>query len=157
MKSRQQIQAVYEAIDNNFDAERSEAVSRRDTAATHRIEQKQLLTDQAYFVLCWGQLEAEIDDACRSAIRRRKANANWEMRRGFDFYNPDDKRLSGLIFDRRVALVLDVRGGPGSPYAKVMQYYETRNRIAHGSLAATRIDVVEVIAEFFVIQADLKR
>ena len=157
MKSLPQIGALYEEIDSRFDAELDNAVATGDTAATQRIEQKQLLNDQAYFVLCWGQLEGEIDETCRTAIRRRKANANWDMRRGFDFYDPDDKRLSGLPFDRRVALILDRDGGPGKPYSRVMAYYETRNKIAHGRLEATRIDVSEVVADFYVIRGALAR
>lgn len=151
MKLLPQIAALYEEIDSRFDAALDNAVAKGDTAAAQGIEQKQLLNDQAYFVLCWGQLEAEIDETCRTAIRRRKANANWDMRRGFDFYDPDDRRLSGLPFDRRVALILDRDGGPGKPYAKVIAYYEMRNKIAHGRLEATRIDVSEVVADFYVI------
>ncbi len=157
MKSLPRIGALYEEIDGQFDAELDNAVAKGDTAAAQRIEQKQLLNDQAYFVLCWGQLEAEIDEACRTAIRQRKASTNWDIRRGFDFYDPDDKRLSGLSFDRPVALILDRDSGPGKPYARVMAYYETRNKIAHGRLEATRIDVSAVVADFYLIQGALTR
>jgi hypothetical protein len=82
-----------------------------------------------------------IDEACRTAIGRRKANANWEMRRGFDFYDPNDRRLSGLTFERRVSLVLDRDGGPGTPHSKVIAYncIQMRNKIALGKLEAKRI------------------
>ncbi|NJL50862.1 MAG: hypothetical protein HC909_04245 [Blastochloris sp.] len=157
MKALELIKALYEAIDQGFNGERLEALHLGNEAAARHIEQKQLLNDQAYFVLCWGQLEAEIDDACRTAIRRRQSNASWDMRRGFDIYDPNDKRLSGLPFDRRVAIVLDRGGDPGRPYAKVMSYYEMRNKIAHGRLEATRIDLTEVIADFYIIQGALTR
>jgi hypothetical protein len=157
MKSLSQIEALYDEINQTFDTQRQQALTAGDNATAQRIEQKQLLNDQAYFVLCWGQLETEIDDACRATIRRRRSNASWDMRRGFDFYDPDDKRLSGLQFDRRVAIVLDRDGKPGRPYAKVMSYYEVRNKIAHGNLEAKRIDVTEVIADFYVIQGALTR
>ena len=157
MKSLSHIEALYEEIDGTFDIVRYDAVAQGDEPAARRTEQKQLLNDQAYFVLCWGQIEAEIDEACRVAVRKRKANPNWEMRRGFDFYDPDDKRLSGLPFDRRVGMVLDRGGGPGKPYARVMAYYETRNKIAHGRLEAKRIDLSEVVADFYVIQGQIAR
>jgi hypothetical protein len=157
MKSLQQIGALYEEIDAGYDAGLDNAVATGDATAARRTEQKQLINDQAYFVLCWGQLETEIDEACRTAIRRRKSNASWEMRRGFDFYNPDDNRIGGLPFDRRAAIVLNCNGGPGSAFAKVMFYYETRNRIAHGKLEARRIDVSEVVADFYIIQSALQR
>lgn len=157
MRSLSHIVALYEEIDGAFDTKLDEAMAAGDEAAVQRIEKKQLINDQAYFVLCWGQLETEIDEACRDAIRRRMSNANWEMRRGFDFYNPDDKRLSGLVFERRVAIVLNSNAGAGSAFAKVMAYYELRNKIAHGKLEAKRIDVSEVVADFYVIQGQLAR
>ena len=118
---------------------------------------RQILNDQAYFLLCWGQLEQEIDEACRDAIRKRRLNPDWQVRRGWDLYNPDDRRLSGLSFDDRAALVLDRRGGPGSPYARTMGAYELRNKIAHGRLEDRRIDVVATAQSFYLIQAALHR
>lgn len=38
-----------------------------------------------------------------------------------------------------------------------MSYYETRNRIAHGRVEAKRIDVLAVVADFYVIQSAIKR
>lgn len=156
MKSLPQIIALYQEIDKFFEDERQEAIASADEPARELIERKQLLNDQAYFVLCWGQLESELDDACRAVIQRRQSDADWEMRRGFDFYDPNDKRLSGLAFVRRVALVLDSGVGRSGPYATVMSYYETRNRIAHGKLGAQRILVSKVVADFYVVQSAIK-
>jgi hypothetical protein len=157
MKSLPRIVALYEEIDRGFDGDHQAALAIGDEAGALRIDQKQVLNDQAYFVLCWGQPEAEIDDACRTAIVRRGADRSWEMRRGFDFYDPNDPRLSGLPFDRRVAIVLDRGGRRGSPWATVMSYYAMRNQVAHGNLAATRIDMARVVQDFFVIQGALTR
>jgi len=79
------------------------------------------VNDQAYFVLCWGQLEAEIDQACREAIRRHRNDTSWSVRRAWDLYNPDDKRISGLSFEDRTALVVDHGAGPGSIWAKIIR------------------------------------
>ena len=157
MRHLAQIRSLYAEIDQSLETARSDAAINGDVAAIVRIDEKLLLNDQAYFVLCWGQLEAEIDDACRAVIRRRKSNPSWDMRRGFDFYDQDDRRLSGLPFDRRAAILLDRSAGRGSPFAKVSQYYETRNKIAHGRLSPTRIDIVNVISDFYLIQAAIKR
>jgi hypothetical protein len=157
MRSLPQIVALYEEIDRGFDVDSEAALTAGDHAEAQRIEQKQLVNDQAYFVLCRGHLEAEIDDACRAAIARRKGHQNWEMRRGFDFYDQTDRRLSGLPFERRVAIVLDRNGGTGSPWAMVISYYGMRNRVAHGNLAAARIDVSRVVQDFYVIQGTLTR
>jgi hypothetical protein len=132
------------------------ALATGDSHAVKSVELKQRMNDQAYFVLSWGQLEAAIDSTCRNAIRYRQASGNWAVRRAWDFYNPDDDRLSGLRFESRVALVLDRRGGPDSPWAKVMSHYSLRNQIAHGTLLAHRIDVDAVAQEFFQIQGALQ-
>ena len=39
-----------------------------------RVARQQKLNEQACFVLAWGQLEADIDDACRDAIRLGKSH-----------------------------------------------------------------------------------
>lgn len=146
---------MYLQIDVEFESQRSEAVATADNDAVSRIENKQRINDQAYFVLCWGQLETEIDRRCRQAIRHRRGSGNWQIRRAWDLYNPDDDRMSGLRFEDRTALVVDRNGGVGSPWAKVMSYYSLRNQIAHGTLLARRIDVDSVVQEFFQVQGAL--
>ena len=119
MKDLPRIVALYEEIDRRLDSERIDA---EEEDEAHRITLKQLINEHAYFVLCWGQLEVEIDEVCRDVIRRRKSDPNWDVRRGFNFYNPEDRRL--MTFDRRVAIVLDRGAGSGSPHGLVMKYYE---------------------------------
>ena len=55
--------AFYGEIDTWLEAKRTHALASGDQAKVDRIETKQRLNDQAYFVLCWGQLELEIDNA----------------------------------------------------------------------------------------------
>jgi len=151
-----QIRALYLEIDTEFRRLRTNAISIHDLNRAQQIELKQIINDQAYFLLCWGQLETAIDEKCRDAIRSRRKSSNWAIRRGWDLYNPDDPRLSGLRFEHRTALVLDRSGGKGSPWAKVMEYYAMRNQIAHGELLARRIDLAEVVQDLFKIQAALQ-
>jgi hypothetical protein len=142
-------------LDAYYESLLSQSEESGDRAIVDRTERKQRLNDQAYFVLCWGQLEVAIDNACRTAIRKRRASLDWAVRRAWDLYNPEDKRLSGLGFEDRVALVLDRRGGPGSPWARVQFYYALRNQIAHGMLRPDRIDVTSAVGEFYQIQSAL--
>ena len=79
MRSLPQIVAVYKEIAGEFQSAHGTAKADGDEAQAQRIEEKRVLNDQAWFVLCWDQLEAEIDEACRLAIARRKADASWEM------------------------------------------------------------------------------
>lgn len=155
MRSLPQFLALYEEIDIRFEDARN--VVTADTAAKDKIEAKQRLNDQAYFVMCWGQLETEIDEVCREAIRRRRDHPQWSVRRGWDLYNPDDKRLSGLSFEERATLVLDRKAGNGSPWSNVMRYYALRNQIAHGTVLSTRTDISAAVQDFYQIQGALLR
>jgi hypothetical protein len=150
------IAAVYHETDDWLDGQRTAAEQRGDGAAAQRQESKQRINDQAFFILCWGQLESAIDDTCRDAIRQRRGHGTWAVRRGWDIYNPNDDRLSGLRFEHRTALVLDQQAGHGSPWAKVMSYYAIRNQIAHGKLVPQRIDIQKVVQDLFEIQGALQ-
>ncbi len=150
MKDLPAIAALYAEVDNFLDSLRDPASrSPGDT-----IQQKLRINDQAYFVLAWGQLESAIDDACRRAIDKGRSHRDWRQRRSWSLYNPQDRRLSGLRFEDRAALVLDP-DTEGREYALAMQHYNIRNQIAHGTLLPQRIDVTAVIEQFFVIQAAL--
>ena len=154
MRDLARIEAVYAKLDLSLEGERS-AVADAEAA---RIEAEQVLNDQAYFLLCWGQLETEIDGACRRAITARAAHADWQVRRSWYLYNPRDKRLSGLSFEDRAALVLDRDDrSKGSVWSKTMFHYKARNEIAHGKLHSTRIDVSAFVQDCFAIQAALHR
>ena len=153
MKNLARLNALYTKIDEILETA-CEGVS---PAEADRIRVDQALNDQAYFLLCWGQLERAIDDSCRDAIRRRRSHVDWQVRRAWDIYNPEDPRLSGLTFESRVAIVLDRSAGRGQPYAVTMRHYEARNRIAHGRLDQARIDLASVIRDFYLVQAALHR
>ncbi len=184
MKDLPRIQAAYARIDAMIEATRINAAPQ----SALQIEARQVLNDQAYFVLRWGHLEIEIDDICRQVIRRRQNHLNRRVRRAWDLHDPNDKRLSGLrvptgitasfgglsldggdygneaviplgalTFQDRAALVSDQSAGQGSPYAKTMKNYETRNRIAHGKLRSARIDITTTVRDFHAIPSALHR
>lgn len=151
MKDLPRILSAYVEVDAILEDEIGRAF------ASAQVQARQVLNDQAYFLLCWGQLEIEIDRRCRDAARWRRQDADWQVRRAWDLYNPDDKRFSGLSFEDRTRLVLDGNGGRGSPYALTMKHYGIRNEIAHGKLRSTRIEVSAFVQDCFTIQAALHR
>lgn len=153
MRDLARLNALYSRVDDLLETARRSASG----LEADRIRIDQAFNDQAYFLLCWGQLEQAIDSACRESIRRRRAHVDWQVRRGWDLYNPDDPRLSGLTFEERSAMVLDRSAGRGQPYALTMRHYEARNRIAHGNLEQARIDLAAVIRDFYLIQSALHR
>ncbi len=148
------IAGSYERIDGFLKDLRMRHDAAGETGERDRVAREQEINDQAYFVLAWGQLEADIDEACRDAIRHGQAHGGWRERRAWSLYNPDDRRLSGLGFENRLTLVLERGSGE---WRRAMQFYNVRNRIAHGTLLSERIHVSSEIEEFFRIQAALVR
>ena len=143
------IEALYKEIDATFERKRADAIAAGDAGQAEHAKAKQRLNDQAYFILCWGQIEGFIDGACRDAIRHGRQDRNWITRRAWYLYNPDDRRVSGLSFEDRAALVLD---RDGAAWARLIEYYNLRNQIAHGRLRSDRLDVVRIVADFYSIQ-----
>jgi hypothetical protein len=151
------IVAAYSRVDGSLEQERVAAVLDDDLARARQLVDIQRINDQAYFVLCWGQLEIEVNARCRATIRHRKNSRQRHIRRAWDLYSPDDPRLSGLSFENRAALVLDRQAGRGSPWARLLSHYGTRNQIAHGALQAQGIDIPAIAADFYTIQSALEQ
>ena len=154
MKDIQAIAALYEQADNYLETLCDTEETAGGDAERDRVTHKQRINDQAYFVLAWGQLEAEIEEACRDAIRHGLRHGDWRHRRAWTLYNPDDPRLSGLSFQSRLTLVVDK---DSDEWKKTLQHYNVRNHIAHGNLVPERIDVSSVVQDFLRIQSSLAR
>ncbi|MFI4988096.1 MAG: hypothetical protein ACHQF3_11710 [Alphaproteobacteria bacterium] len=145
MRRLPEIVALYGQLDALLEAQREEALKAKDIATVERVERRQLINDHAYFVLCFGQLELEINDRCADLIRRRKADQDWSRRRGFDMYDADNLRLS---FEARTALLVDASAGPEKPFRRIMKFMDLRNKAAHGKFDDKGIDVAEIANEF---------
>ena len=154
MSDLQAIAASYERVDRFLGDLRDDCDAAGDDDERDRVAREQELNDQAWFVLAWGQLETDIDDACREAIRHGRSHEDWRHRRAWSLYNPDDRRLSGLRFENRLTLVLEKGSGE---WKRAMQLYNVRNQIAHGTLLSERIDVSSEIEDFFRIRSSLAR
>ena len=154
MSGLQAIAASYERIDGFLGDLRDTCDAAGEAGERDRVAREQELNDQAWFVLAWGQLETDIDDACRDAIHHAQSHEDWRYRRAWSLYNPDDRRLSGLSFENRLTLVLEKGSGE---WRRTMQLYNVRNQIAHGTLLSERIDVSSEIQDFYRIQASLIR
>ena len=145
------IAALFQQVDNSLEdlRERHDAAGEADER--DRLARQQGLNEQAYFVLAWGQLEADIDDACRDAIRRGKAQDDWRHRRAWSVYDEENPRLS---FRNRLTLVLD---RSSEEWKRTLELYQVRNQIAHGDLRHAGINLPTVIEDLNRIQSSLVR
>ena len=154
MSDLRAIAAVYEQVDLHLQSLRDTEDRAGEDPAPEPVDEEQRINDQAYFVLAWGQLEADIEEACREAIREGQSHEDWRHRRAWSLYNPDDRRLSGLSFENRLTLVIE-KGS--EDWKRTMELYNVRNQIAHGALLSGGIDMASVIRDFFRIQSSLAR
>ena len=81
--------ALYEQVDNFFDNLRDRCDAAGNDVERDRVEREQGINDQAYFVLAWGQLEAEVDDACEDATRQGQSHGGWRYSRPWSLYDPE--------------------------------------------------------------------
>ena len=116
-----------------------------------RVARQQILNEQALFVLAWGQLEADIDDACRAAIEIGISHDDWQQRRTWIVYNEEIERLS---FKTRLTLVLD---RSSYEWQQSVKSQKLRNQFAHGDLSHTGIEFSSLIEDFRHIQSSLVR
>ena len=151
MSNLQAISALYEEIDNQFDDLRDRFAEADDMVGRDRVEQEQRINDQVYFVLAWGKVEADVDDACQSVIRNGISQEDWRHRRPWNLHDPENPRLS---FRNRLRLVLRQ---DCDEWQLVVHHYGVRNQIAHGTLLSERIDVSSVIQDFYRVQTSLTR
>ena len=154
MSDLEAIAAVYEQMDLHLRSSRETEDTTGEEPVPDPVDREQRINDQAYFVLAWGQLEADIEEACREAIRKGQSYRDWRHRRAWSLYNPEDRRLSGLSFENRLTLVLE-KGSDN--WKRAMELYNVRNQVAHGTLLSARIDMERVIRDFFRIQLSLWR
>ena len=151
MRDLEAIAASFLQADDSLEDLRDRHHAAGEAEERDRVARQQRLNEQAYFVLAWGQLEAEVGEACRDAIRLGKSHEEWRQRRAWSLYDSENPRLS---FRNRLMLVLDQTS---NEWRRTMELYDVRNQIAHGDLLSEGIDVPTVIEDFYRIQSSLAR
>ena len=151
MTNLEAIDGLFQQIDKHLEKlrEKHDAAGKDDER--DGVARQQILNEQALFVLAWGQLEADIDDACRAAIEIGISHDDWRQRRTWIVYNEEIERLS---FKKRLTLVLD---RSSDEWRKAVEHQEARNQIAHGDLSYTGIEFPNLIEDFRRIQSSLVR
>ena len=144
MNDLRTIAALYEQVDNHFDDLRDGSTKPARKPGVTGVEREQRINDQAYFVLAWGHLEADVDDACENAIawgrvaRRVASPASVQ---------PVRSGKTPPEFQEPSAPCPGLR--PATEWRRTVEHYSVRNDIAHGTLLSQRIDVSSVIEDFY--------
>ena len=86
MSDLQAIAASYERIDRFLGDLRDSGDAAGEDDVRDRVARERELNDQAWFMLAWGQLETDIDEACRAAIRHAQSHEDWRYRHAWSLY-----------------------------------------------------------------------
>lgn len=154
MNGLRTVAATFEEVDRHLADLRNAGEAARGKPLSGSIGRKRKINEQAWFLLAWGQLDADITDACRNIIRKGQSQARWRDRRAWSMYNPDDRRLSGVQFASRLMLVLE---RDGNDWKRVIGLYATRNRIAHGIPVLENFDMRTAAKDLLRIQSSFAR
>lgn len=95
----------------------------------------------------WGQMDAEVGEACLDTARPGRPHKNWPQRRVRSLYGPDKPR-PGLGNCR----LMPVPDRTSDECRRTKELREVRNQNAHGDLCSEGIDVPTVIDDFSRIQ-----
>jgi hypothetical protein len=132
LKNITEILKTYKKTNSAFERLKDKAFLRRNPNAIQQIEDQQKINNQAYFILCWGQVEKMIDRACSIKVF--------------------GGQISRLGFKSRAKLVLGSQNSSALQF--VLDCYSLRNSIAHGDLQTERIDVAKAISRLCTIFED---
>lgn len=132
----------YLQLDDRYAAEEFQASARGWSKREARIKRARELNDQAYFLYMFTRLEDRIRQQSAAVVVRRRKQGSWRQRAAWENLptKPDSTNFS---FRDRVA-VLCQRGH--TDFNLLVGYYDSRNVIAHGGVAAIAMPVV--IADF---------
>jgi len=148
------IAETFEKVDRHLAGRRKAGKAAGGKPLPRSIGRKRKINEQAWFLLAWGQLDADITDACRNIIRMGQSQEKWRDRRAWSMHNPDDRRLFGLRFASRLMLVLE---RDNRDWKRTMELYSTRNRIAHGNLELENFDMRTAANDLLRIQESFVR
>lgn len=124
MKNLPRLKAAYERLDDLIQQEIATAVQDGDEAGETKLAETKELLDYAFYVLCFGQFEREVNAVFEAAYQSRATNPDWTKRRGWDLDGYQD--ATRVPFKDRVALVIDRRK---PAYGKILSDYAKRNHV----------------------------
>lgn len=141
----EELEEVYQEINNSYSREEFEARSRGYNRKEERIQYKRYLNDHSYFLLAFTRLERKIKKVGSELIENKSNNlTSWSYKRVWEILKKHDNN-SGMHFMDYVEL-LTVKGH--TDYNLINDYYEDRNKVAHGGTLDS-INMNDAFADFY--------
>lgn len=117
------------------------------------ISRKRELNDHAYFLFMFTRLEDHVrEQSSQLILRNSRTCHDWKQRRAWEIL-PSRKDSDRMPFMNRVALLIE----KGSHhYAAIREYYDLRNKIAHGGDFSTPVSIPTVLNDFSMYYEKMK-
>jgi hypothetical protein len=120
-----ELQKQYFEIENQYYSKEFDAHVKGFIHVEEEWRRKRELNTHAYFLFLFTRLEEHINVQTKKLILHKRANIrNWKTRAIWD--NTDFKKL---YFKKKVGLLSEIGK---TDYNRIVNYYELRNKIAHG-------------------------
>lgn len=143
----------YSIIDSDYATKEFNALQKNHNRKADKIKEKRELLTHAYFLFMFTRLEDHIKKESKKLIIKRKTSIiNWKTRAIWEI--PDTDRL---YFKKRLSLLTEEGG---SVYNRIIEYYDYRNKIAHGNSIPninSEILMNDVLVEFSSYMNTLRR
>ncbi len=125
-----EISGYYADADASFAAAEQQAFLINDDTAFDAAGKARKCNDQAYFLYLFTRLEAEVDATVgKLLVARTGSSVPWSDRRVWQAWSRN--QIQDIALLSKVEVLTD-KGR--TDYAQIKQYYDERNKIAHGGV-----------------------
>lgn len=151
MNTFEQLAKIYREIDTVYASVEMDARFRGHGKKETEYKNRRLHNDQAYFLYMFTRLEDRVGELTDKLINKNKSRiTNKKLTRLLELIQ--QRNRSGLYFLDRVS-ILTQRGE--RDFNLIKEYYEQRNKIAHGGTFTVTISIETVIADMNRLYKDL--
>jgi hypothetical protein len=128
----------YEGLNKDYTAKETLAFSKGQVKAYGHWKDRRQLNDAIHFLFMFSRFEDFIRTKSNELILRKASMSGTYSKKSGWLILKDYDRDDNLHLMKRVQLFID-KGD--ARFAKIKEYYETRNSLAHGGMYNTPIDV----------------
>jgi hypothetical protein len=133
---------LHAQLDKEYATRLFRAITRGQTRAIARNTELRRINDGAYFLIIFGTFERYVTDRADSVVKTRTSKAIYRHRRAWETLL-DGAKLK-TTFLNRVRVLIDQQS---LTFAKVKDYYEVRNDLAHRGVTSNVFSIPNVIAD----------
>jgi hypothetical protein len=142
-----EIESLYLEIDCQYETQEFQARQNNLTDKETELSCKRELNDHAYYLFLFTRFEGFVREKSSDLISTKQSLPDWEQCRVWNILPKDKNADGGINFLNRVALLLE-NGRDSHYFGKIRDYYDLRNKLAHGGNFDSPISIETVVTDF---------